>query len=232
MAQSSGQQQSIPDAPKPQPLPIGPITPGIGTAAPDTSYATQSTSDTEGPGSSLPAAKQSSKDDGPAPDIPASGQGPEYVIHARVNFVEVPFTVKDSKGREVPGLTWRDVRVYENGLRQQLALFSTDSWPLSVALVIDQSMTYDNMTKVNNALAALQGAFASSDEVAVFTYNNGPRMQTAFTGAQSARLTAVLERSKSTGREPIYYDTAGPLGQNGPQPSQHMPPPKPPHSPP
>jgi len=214
MAQSSGQQQSIPDAPKPQPLPIGPITPGIGTAAPDTSYATQSTSDTEGPGSSLPAAKQSSKDDGPAPDIPASGQGPEYVIHARVNFVEVPFTVKDSKGREVPGLTWRDVRVYENGLRQQLALFSTDSWPLSVALVIDQSMTYDNMTKVNNALAALQGAFASSDEVAVFTYNNGPRMQTAFTGAQSARLTAVLERSKSTGREPIYYDTAGPLGQN------------------
>ena len=95
-----------------------------------------------------------------------------------------------------------------------MAIFTVDPFPLSVALVIDQSMTYDNMTKVNNALEALQGAFASYDEVAVFTYNNGPRMQTDFTGAQSARLSAVMERSKSTGREAVYYDTSGPLGQN------------------
>lgn len=213
-AQSSGQ-QSIPDAPKPQGLSIGPIAPGIGTTPDDAGNSAQSSSDAGAPPNSLPASsKQSTKDEGPPPDLPEPGQGPEYVIHARVNYVEVPFTVKDSKGREVPGLTWRDVRVYENGLRQSPAMFSTDSWPLSVALVIDQSMTYDNMTKVNNALAALQGAFSASDEVAVFTYNNGPRMQTTFTGAQSARLTAVLERSKSTGREPIYYDTSGPLGQN------------------
>ena len=51
------------------------------------------------------------------------------------------FTVKDSKGAEVAGLTWRDVRVYENNLRQQLAWFTVDPFPLSVALVIDQSMT-------------------------------------------------------------------------------------------
>lgn len=215
-AQTSTQEQAqtIPDAPKAQPLPVGPITPGLGTTPTDAGYATQSTSDTEGPGSALPATKPAKDDGQQAPDIPEKGQGPEYVIHARVNFVEVPFTVKDNKGRLVPGLTWRDVQVYENGLRQSPALFYVDPFPLSVALVIDQSMTYDNMTKVNNALSAIQGAFAASDEMAVFTYNNGPRMQTNFTGAQSARLTAVLDRSKSTGREPIYYDTAGPLGQN------------------
>jgi len=212
-AQSS--QQAIPDAPKPQGLSIGPIAPGIGTTPENAGLpSAQSNSDAGTPPSSLPAAKQAVNDEGPPPDVPPAGQGPEYVIHARVNFVEVPFTVKDSKGVQVSGLNPRDVRVYENGLRQQLALFTSDPFPLSVALVIDQSMTYDNMTKVNNALAALQGAFASYDEVAVFTYNNGPRMQTTFTGAQSARLTAVLERSKSTGREPIYYDTTGPLGQN------------------
>src|SRR5665213_4042398 len=75
-------------------------------------------------------------------------------------------------------------------------------------------MTYDNMTKVNNALDALPGAFASYDEVAVFTYNNGPRMQTDFTAAQSARLSAVIERSKSTGREGAMAYTSGPLSQN------------------
>jgi hypothetical protein len=98
----------------------------------------------------------------------------DYVLHARVNFVEVPFTVKDSKGRLVPGLTWRDVRVYENGLRQQLiSLFTDEAFPLSVALVIDQSMTTTRWTRVNDALGALQDAFTPYDEVSVITYNNG-----------------------------------------------------------
>ncbi len=83
--------------------------------------------------------------------------------------------MKDNKGNLVSGITWREVRVYENNLRQQLSLFTTDAFPLSVALVIDQSMTFDNMAKVNNSLGALQGAFTPYDEVAVFTYNNGRR---------------------------------------------------------
>ncbi len=103
--------------------------------------------------------------------------------------------------------------MYENNLRQQLSLFTTDAFPLSVALVIDQSLGFDNMTKVNNSLGALQGAFTAYDSVALFTYNNGPRLVTDFTAGPSARLTQALERSKSTGREMVYYST-GPLSQN------------------
>jgi VWFA-related protein len=128
--------------------------------------------------------------------------------------VEVPFTVKDNKGQLIPGITWRDVRVYENGYRQHLSLFTVDPFPLSVAIVIDQSVPYMTMAKINNSLAALQGAFTPYDQVAVFTYNNGPKQETEFTAAQSARLAAVLERSKGKGREALYYDPTGPLGQN------------------
>ena len=202
--------QAIPDAPKPQELPIGSVTPGAGTT-PDSAG---SVSDEDAVPNKLPAtAAPQNVEDGTPPDSVAPGQGADYVIHARVNFVEVPFTVKDNKGKLVPGLTWRDVRVYENNLRQQLTLFTVDPFPLSVALVIDQSMTFDNMAKVNNALAALQGAFTPYDEVSLITYNNGPKTVTQFTGAQSARLTQALEISKSTGREPIYY-SSGPLSQN------------------
>ena len=202
----------IPDAPRPQGVPVGPVTPGAGTTA-DSNGGTSAAQDGGVP-SKLPETAAQKADEGPPPDQVPAGGGPQYVIRTGVNFVEVPFTVKDSKGRLVPGLTWRDVRVYENNLRQRLTLFTVDPFPLSVALVIDQSMTFDNMTKVNNSLSSLQGAFTPYDEVAVFTYNNGPAMQTNFTGAQSARLTAVLERSKTSGREPVYYDTAGPMGQN------------------
>ena len=117
----------------------------------------------------------------------------------QTNFVEVPFTVKDNKGNLVAGLTWRDVRVYENGLRQQLACFTVDPFPLSVALVIDQSLNYDNMTKVNNSLAALQGAFTPYDEVAVFTYNNGPKLRDGLYGRTERAADSVLDRSKTRG---------------------------------
>jgi VWFA-related protein len=208
-----GPKPQIPDAPRPQMLPDSPVTPGRGTA-PDSNGNTSSTSQDNSVPSKLPETAAQKADDGQQPEVPPTGQGPEaFTLTVRTNFVEIPFTVKDNKGNLVSGIAPREVRVYENNLRQQLSLFTTDAFPLSVALVIDQSMTFDNMAKVNNSLGALQGAFTPYDEIAVFTYNNGPRMVTAFTAGPSARLTQALERSKQTGREPMMY-SSGPLSQN------------------
>jgi VWFA-related protein len=206
--------QAIPDAPKPQQLPVDQITPGKGATL-DTLPGTSTSEDSDVPGK-LPetTAAQKVVDDGPEPELPAAGEGPKtFTLVRQVNFVEIPFTVKDNKGKEVPGLTWRDVRIYENNLRQQPALFTTDAFPLSVAMVIDQSLTFDIMAKVNDSLGAVQGAFTPYDEVAVFTYSNGPRLVTDFTAGPSARLTQALEVSKTGGRE-MNYIPGGGLGQN------------------
>lgn len=214
-SQTVAQQQAVPDAPTPaQPSPFDEVAPGKGTSA-DLSNSTSSDDDAGATPSSLPQTAAEKAAEGAPPEVPEAGQGPAaFTLHVQTNFVQVPFTVKDSKGRLVPGIRPREVRIYENGLRQHMSIFTSDPFPLSVALVIDQSMTFDNMTKVNNALDALPGAFASYDEVAVFTYNNGPRMQTDFTSAQSARLSAVLDRSKSAGRDSMIGATTGPLSQN------------------
>jgi VWFA-related protein len=122
--------------------------------------------------------------------------------------------VKDSKNRLVPGLKSRDVQVYENGVLQHQAVFTDDALPLSVALVIDQSMTKDEMVRVNDSLGALQDAFTKYDEVAVFTYNKGPKLVTDFTGAQSPRLTQAIEQSKGSGRDTLMAGSlSGPLSQ-------------------
>lgn len=202
--------QQIPDAPRPQVgLPaLDTVRPGMG--APPASTGDQSpASQQPGPTPSAPAQQQQpAPDEGPPPEEGAEA----FKLVVRTNFVEVPFTVKDSKGQLVPGITWREVRIYENNIPQRITNFTVDPLPLSVAIVIDQSLTPDNMTKVNNSLAALQGAFAPYDEVALYTYNNGPRLRTAFTGAQSARLTFALETSKTTGRD-VYMNMGGPLAQ-------------------
>ncbi len=215
-------QNQVPDAPKPQALPnLNTITP----AAPSTPNAPMPNAPSAQPdagaannggvtpGSSLPSA--------PAPDANQVAQDTEAgappVAHVgsivvRTNFVEVPFTVKDSRGTLVPGLTYRDVRVYENGSQRTLRLFTVDPIPLSVAIVIDQSVTTDTMNRINATLEALQAAFTPYDEVAIYTYNNGVKEQTAFTGAQSARVSFALQRSKSQGRDPMMY-IGGPLSQ-------------------
>ena len=209
-------QQAMPDAPAPALLQGVTVTPGKGTTATTNGDPTALSADTQNDGQAAPGrALPASRPQQPAAD-PEAGTAPEigdskiFTITNQVNFVEIPFTVKDNKNRLVPGLDWREIRVYENNVRQHMSLFTVDPFPLSVALVIDQSLPFDTMSKVNTALGALQGAFTSYDEVAVFTYNNGPRLKTDFTAAQSARLGAVLEQSKTTGRE-AYPVLGGPL---------------------
>jgi VWFA-related protein len=146
--------------------------------------------------------------------MPAPGEGVEKMttlIHLNVNFVEVPVTVKDSKGKLVAGLTFRDFKVYENDTRVPLALFTVDPFPLSIAFVIDQSLTSDVMAKVNDSLGAIQGALTPYDEVAVFSYTNGAQERTGFTGAQSTRLPAVLALTKATGSEELVPINDGPF---------------------
>jgi VWFA-related protein len=128
-----------------------------------------------------------------------------------VNIVVVPVTVRDKKGNEIPGLTFRDFRVYENKQRQTITWFSTDAVPLSVAFVIDQSVPTGTMRKVNDSLSAVAGAFTPYDEIAVYTYNNGPAKVTDFTGAQGNRLSAALQAAKKPGRDMGVPIDSGPL---------------------
>jgi len=217
------QQPTVPDAPAPQtPPPLTgvdgtPITPGKGTgnepAAPASSSATPNQQ--LAPFSSqAPSTQGKDEVQTTPPEMPAPGEGVEKtatIIRLNVNFVEVPVTVKDAKGKLVAGLTFRDFKVYENDTREPLRLFTVDPFPLSVAFVIDQSLTSDVMAKVNNSLGAIQGALTPYDEVAVFSYNNGAQERTGFTGAQSARLPAVLALTKETGSEMLVPVNSGPL---------------------
>ncbi len=221
----SGQQQSqqtVPDAPVPQaPSGLGDITkqvaPGKATA-PDSSSSDASGDAQQpvpaGPGSaSTPAATQPA-DDKPqeeTPEIGTKGSSPYVLPPVGVNIVVVPVTVRDKKGNEVPGLTFRDFRIYENKQRQIITYFSTDAVPLSVAFVIDQSVPTGTMRKVNDSLSAVTGAFTPYDEVAVYTYNNGPAKVTDFTAAQGNRLASALQSAKRPGRDMGVPVDSGPL---------------------
>lgn len=216
------QQQSIPDAPAPQPAGStdlnnlkDQVAPGKGTAvepiqsAPPTSSSPQSSTSSSSDAQSVP--QQDNTPQQEAPEIPKAGESGAFLIRVPVTYVDVPVTVRDKKHQLVAGLTWRQFKIYEDGVRQRIAFFSVDPLPLSVAFVIDQSLPSDVMAKVNESLAAVTGAFTPSDSVAIFAYNSSTRMVTDFTGAQGARLPAAFQSAKAPGRDMGVVSPGGPL---------------------
>src|SRR5690349_3556781 len=151
----TGQQQNIPDAPKPKPQASQP------NQFPDDAPPAPKNSRADGP--DAPAASA------PPPAPAVAQQAPPGVVTTRndlykftvaVNFVQVPVTVMDNSGHLVPGLGPNDFTVYEDGEPQQLKFFTSDPFPLSTAIVLDTDLPSTTMKKVNETLPALIGAFS------------------------------------------------------------------------
>lgn len=220
---TSAQQQSVPDAPAPSGLGDlkDQVKPGVGSTS-ESAPGSQATPQGQPPGQSAPAnPSQPDNFQKTPPEMPKPGEnGSAFLIRVPVNYVDVPVTVRDKHHQLVAGLTWRQFKVYEDGQRQNIAWFSVDPYPLSVAFVIDQSLPGDVMRKVNESLGAVTGAFAPDDSVAVFTYNTSPEMVTDFTGSQGPRLVAALQSAKRPGRDIGVPTVDGPFAL-GPQINGH-----------
>lgn len=145
-----------------------------------------------------------------------SAQDQLFTIIRNVNQVLVPAMVTDESGHLVNGLTAKDFTVKENGQKQKLNFFTSDSFALSAAVIIDTGMKDVDLQKVNHTLPALESAFSDFDEVSLYTYSNAVAQVTGW-GGVGQRLTAALDelamvRGQNNG-PPV---TSGPLGPQGP----------------
>lgn len=74
------------------------------------------------------------------------------VIKVSTQLVSVPVRVMDKKGRFIAGLAKENFKVFENGTEQEIALFSNENEPFTVALVLD--MSYSAKFKIAEIQAA------------------------------------------------------------------------------
>ena len=222
----------IPDAPsatRPIPPPAPPsMRPGAEETKPDAPPADGSGVTTGS--KELPRSAPDSTDQKPAPPpmppvrtVPA-GSVPKdletgqdlYTITVTTNLVTVPVTVTDREGRLIGGLLPRDFVVLENGQKQTLKFFTSDPFALSAAVIFDTGMADVGLKKVQETLAALQGAFSQFDEVGIYTYSSTVGRVADFTTV-GKQLTATLNEVKGfSGANNGPPVTSGPLGPQGP----------------
>ncbi len=93
------------------------------------------------------------------------------VLRASVNLVMVDATVKTKSGNIMGDLKKENFELREDGVQQNVQIFSRDELPLNVALVLDLSDSIEPFlgplrNAANTALAALK----PEDEVALFTF--------------------------------------------------------------
>jgi VWFA-related protein len=220
-------QQPLPDAPTPQnnaPAPNVNLPPPTAPGEPDSS----SSGNPEQPANTRPGSQSAPGETNPQAPPPGSqeiktippgsatsaaesGHDQMFRLVKNVSFVSVPVTVKDDEGKLVDGLLQKDFSVLEDGVQQRLTFFTSDPFPLSAAVVIDQGIPNTTLQKVNQTFSALNGSFGPFDEVAVFTYGNTVNQRSDFGNTQ--RLSIALNRIKDDrGQNPGAPLVGGPFG--------------------
>src|SRR5579872_238516 len=237
---SNAQSQDIPDAPStvqpppPKPAPEPEAAPARPQGSepeespsknsnPDSSSSTEPGQETQPPSSTPPvqtvppgSVPAGDSETGTGPKNQVNPTEPLYKLRVQTNFVQLPVLVKDGQGRRVYGLAPRDFTVNENGKPQELTYFTSDPFPLSVAIVLDTGMADVAFQKVNQTYASLVGAFSPYDEMALYTYSSTVSQVSDFT-ARTEKLTAVLDEMKLVrGRNNGPPVLGGPLGPEPP----------------
>lgn len=100
----------------------------------------------------------------------------------KTNMVSVTVTVSDKNRRFVTGLTKNDFEVYDDNVKQEIALFSTQDSPLTLGIVYDVSGSMNPLS--TQSFRALKGLFEYShtdDEYFVVSFNNRAKLLQDFT---------------------------------------------------
>ena len=94
------------------------------------------------------------------------------IIKVNTQLVSIPVRVMDKKGRFVGGLAKENFKILEEGVEQDVALFSNEHEPFTVALVLDMSYsTTFRIGDIQSAAISFIDQLRSEDKVMVISFD-------------------------------------------------------------
>jgi Ca-activated chloride channel homolog len=103
----------------------------------------------------------------------------QAAFHTDVHLVNISFSVRDSQGKLVPGLTQDDFEVLEDGAPQKIAFFArSQDVPLTLGLVVDISNSQGSFLKPHekDLRTFLRSALAPLDRAFLLCFGNHLRL--------------------------------------------------------
>jgi Ca-activated chloride channel family protein len=152
------------------------------------------------------------------------------VINVSTDLVTIPVRISDRGNRFIAGLKKEDFKVFENDVEQEIAYFSNEEQPFTVALVLDMSISSSfKINEIQNAAIAFTAQLRPNDKVLVVSFseqvyvlceatNDRQRIQSAIRSSRIESGTSLYEAvdtvinnrfKKIQGRKAIVLFTDG-----------------------
>lgn len=124
--------------------------------------------------------------------------GPEIVVETRL--VTVPVRAMDKSGRFIAGLQKSDFKVFEDGTEHEIALFSNESQPFTVALVLDMSYSAKfKAAEIQQAALRFIDQLRPSDRIAVIAFDEEVQVLCGVTADREVIKRAIRSTQIRTG---------------------------------
>jgi Ca-activated chloride channel family protein len=129
------------------------------------------------------------------------------LVRERTELVNVTVTVTDRDGRAIPGLTARDIEVFEDKVKQKIEFYGVEDAPISVGVVFDVSGSMRN--KLDQARAALKAFVEVShqeDDFFLVGFNGRAKLVSDFCDGEelARRLNLVSAQGETALYDAVY----------------------------
>lgn len=117
---------------------------------------------------------------------------PSLTFGVGIEMVNLTVSVTDERNRYVTDLTRRDFAVYEDGVRQNLAIFTHENLPISMVILMDTSASMDEKLPVAQAAAIrFVKTLRPQDRARVVQFSDRITVLQDFTSDQAALEKAI-----------------------------------------
>ncbi len=101
----------------------------------------------------------------------------DEIVRIETDLVTIPVQIAERNGKPVSGIRKEEFRIFENGVEQEIAYFSNEDQPFTVALVLD--MSYSSVFRLNDIQTAaliFVNQLREQDRVMVVSFDEKARV--------------------------------------------------------
>ncbi len=143
------------------------------------------------------------KDDGKSP-VEKKQENDDEVIRIETDLVIIPAQISQRSGKPVTDIKKEEFKIFENGQAQEIAYFSHEEQPFTVALVLD--MSYSSVFKlqeIQNAALTFVNQLRENDKVMVISFDEKARILCEPTSNRKV-LKLAIEGAKIASGTSLY----------------------------
>jgi Ca-activated chloride channel homolog len=128
----------------------------------------------------------------------------EDTIKIESTLINLSIVASDGEGKYVPGLKKEDFVILEDGIRQEIEFFSSETIPFHVVLLLDSSSSTKNtLPLIKEAARAFITNLRTNDKVMVISFASEITVENEFTSNRSI-LTQAIRTIKTEGGTRLY----------------------------